>query len=133
MAPLGAAKLQALRVAPELKRNPQEHDRALAQILSTLHKQNDKDLAQGDLLDSLDPSLDTLPYLFALYATVSAATSQKGESKTLYPGGPLWSKLATFLVECDRLEIRYGGSMWKELVEVLGNTSLYPPTDGQVR
>lgn len=132
MSPLGVQTIKELRVKPEHKRDLREYDRQLNRIISIFQKQIEKDLTQGDLLDTLDPLHDTLPYLFTLYSHVIAATWNKGVPNTLRPRGRLWFKLATFLTECDPVEIRYGGSMWTELVEQLGETSQYDPVDGQV-
>ena len=132
MAPLTAEKIRALRASQAVKQIPRDYDRHLDKIAAAFEEEREADLIRSDLIDNLEPSTDTLPYLHVLFAHINAAVSPKGVSQTLRPGGSLWLKLARFLTTCDSIEIRFGGTKWRKLVEILGETSRYLHADDRV-
>lgn len=69
----------------------------------------------------LNPSVNTLPYLYVLLAHVHGSSSGKvalgSANKALLPGGRLWEPILTFLDNFDPIQIRYCG---QELRNLLG-------------
>jgi COP9 signalosome complex subunit 3 len=74
-----------------------------------------------DLLDVLNPTVNTISYIFALRHRVSALAenpkSQKSIPEQLRPGGALWNKIVLFFENADPVQLRYVGAEWKKLVE----------------
>ncbi|KAL9026372.1 MAG: hypothetical protein Q9196_004956 [Gyalolechia fulgens] len=65
----------------------------------------------GDLLDILDPSINTLPYLYVLFAHINAS-----RQKASIVGGPLWFKALDFFERFDPVQVRYVGTEFRRLV-----------------
>ncbi|KAI9707352.1 MAG: hypothetical protein M1836_000312 [Candelina mexicana] len=82
----------------------------------------------GDLLDILDPSINTLPYLYVLLARNNAAQGSGKQSnnalpRTSVPGGTLWKKMVDFLARFDGRQVRYAGDEWRRLVEFVAKAA----------
>lgn len=73
----------------------------------------------GDLLDILDPSINTLPSLYVLLAHI-AATTQKAS----IVGGPLWFKALEFCERFDPVQVRYVGTEFRRLVVYVRDVAL---------
>lgn len=83
------------------------------------------------VLQVLDPSINTLPYLYTLHAQIQdAATKKTATTKygALAPESPLWSKIKSFIEQFDPVQIRYGGSEFRRLVEIIGKSVQSPST-----
>lgn len=68
----------------------------------------------------LDPSINSLPYLFALLAhikNVSGKNRKGSPSENFSPGQPLWTKMRLFIDTFDPLQIRYTGNEMRWLLE----------------
>ena len=77
------------------------------------------------VLQVLDPSINTLPYLYALHAQIQdAATKQSAAAKSVAvsPASPLWAKIVSFVERFDPVQIRYGGSEFRRLVEIIAKS-----------
>ncbi|KAL8950474.1 MAG: hypothetical protein Q9222_003489 [Ikaeria aurantiellina] len=68
----------------------------------------------GDLLDIIDPSINSLPFLYTLLAHFNA-----GKQKGIPVGGPLWSKALEFFERFDPVQIRYVGTEFRRLIIVI--------------
>ncbi|KAL8912898.1 MAG: hypothetical protein Q9171_002192 [Xanthocarpia ochracea] len=73
----------------------------------------------GDLLEILDPSINTLPFLYVLLAHLSA-----GKRKATTIGSPLWFKALIFLDRFDPVQIRYVGTEFRRLVVCVKDMAL---------
>ncbi|BCR89081.1 putative COP9 subunit 3 [Aspergillus chevalieri] len=76
-------------------------------------------------LDNLEPSLHTLPYLLIWGHHVCSIRNESGNPfpEAVRPGGKLWSKAVHFLMGFDPIQVRYAGSEWRELVELVGQSA----------
>ncbi|KAL9596924.1 MAG: hypothetical protein Q9219_005487 [cf. Caloplaca sp. 3 TL-2023] len=72
----------------------------------------------GDLLDILDPSINTLPYLYALLAHINA-----NRQKASIVGGALWFKTLDFFDNFDPVQVRYVGTEFRRLVVYTRDTA----------
>ncbi|KAL9035705.1 MAG: hypothetical protein Q9180_004717 [Flavoplaca navasiana] len=73
----------------------------------------------GDLLDILDPSINTLPFLYVLLAHSNA-----GKQKAPTIGSPLWQKALDFLRTFDSVQVRYVGMEFRRLVMFVRDVAL---------
>ncbi|KAL2039789.1 hypothetical protein N7G274_007648 [Stereocaulon virgatum] len=74
----------------------------------------------GDLLDIIDPSVNTVSYLYVLLAQINNSSGkQKADSTSdsYKPGTPLWLKMMLFLGDFDPVQIRYVGNELRNLIE----------------
>ena len=118
--------LEKLRTTDSLKQSEREYEEHLyraSKLLSGL-KDGEAALSPNDssksALDLLDPAHDTLSYLFILTSQVKLAKqNQKKWPAELASGSPLLQKVVEFLLRCDRVEIRFGGLQWRQLVETV--------------
>jgi COP9 signalosome complex subunit 3 len=108
-----------------LKSNLDYHKRArqFAQQLlnvSAAHFLKGADTPQ-DVLEVLNPAVNTIAYAFALQARILAAgdtpKTQKQVPDQLRPGGAVWNKLVLFMETFDPIQIRYIGNEWRRLLE----------------
>ena len=72
----------------------------------------------------MDPSVNSLPYLFTLLAHIQAAQDHRGgesgqEALSIHPSGALWVKIVEFLTRFDSRQVRYTGAEWRRLVELV--------------
>ncbi|KAI4129796.1 MAG: hypothetical protein LQ338_002047 [Usnochroma carphineum] len=73
----------------------------------------------GDLLDILDPSINTLPYLYVLLAHIN-----DGRQKSSVLGGPLWLKAVDFVERFDEVQVRYVGTEFRRLTVWIRDVAL---------
>ncbi|MCJ1452493.1 hypothetical protein MMC28_002836 [Mycoblastus sanguinarius] len=76
----------------------------------------------GDLLSILDPSINTLPYLFVLLAHIGGSSGKQKAgtiSEAFAPGSLLWQKMLDFVERFDPVQIRYSGNEFRRLVELV--------------
>ncbi|KAL8727281.1 MAG: hypothetical protein Q9166_006162 [cf. Caloplaca sp. 2 TL-2023] len=73
----------------------------------------------GDLLDILDPSINTLPFLYVLLAHIDA-----GKQKTTMVGSPLWLKAMDFLQRFDSVQVRYIGTEFRRIIMFVRDVAL---------
>lgn len=74
----------------------------------------------GDLLDIIDPSKNTLPYLYTLLAHIcnSGGKQKFGSiSDSFRPGSALWQKMLDFMERFDERQIRYAGTELRRLID----------------
>ncbi|KAF2739397.1 hypothetical protein EJ04DRAFT_484181 [Polyplosphaeria fusca] len=75
-----------------------------------------------DVLEALNPSVNSIAYIFALHARISAAIDNKFNKslpESVRPGGYLWNKVDNFMNTFDPVQIRYVGTEWRKLMEYL--------------
>ncbi|KAL8688945.1 MAG: hypothetical protein Q9218_005270 [Villophora microphyllina] len=73
----------------------------------------------GDLLDILDPSINTLPYLFVLLGHIYSS-----KQKPTVVEGLLWIKALDFLDRFDAVQVRYVGTEFRRLVLAIRDIAL---------
>ncbi|KAL8765421.1 MAG: hypothetical protein Q9209_007489 [Squamulea sp. 1 TL-2023] len=73
----------------------------------------------GSLLDILDPSINTLPFLYVLLANLGA-----GKQKATTVGNPLWLKSVEFLHRFDPVQVRYVGTEFRRLIMYVKDIAL---------
>lgn len=112
------AALLSFPPAKGTKISPKEYDtqistytRALNQIPSTTWT---KSVDKKNVLDLLDPSVNSLPYLFALNAQLKAADTNEQEQLVFLVG-----RANEFLNSFDPIQVRYEGAQWYSLLETL--------------
>lgn len=66
----------------------------------------------------MDPSINTLPYLFVLLAHIGG-TSGKQKSDSFKPESQLWEKALDFLQRFDPVQIRYAGGEFRRLFDTI--------------
>ncbi|KAL8826865.1 MAG: hypothetical protein Q9191_003537 [Dirinaria sp. TL-2023a] len=110
---------------PPIPLSDADYDTQIKSVLQLLNETSARKLTagvsgSGDLLDILDPSVNTLPYLYALLAHINGASSGKlafGSANTaLLPGGRLWEPMLTFMDRFDPIQIRYSGQEFRNLI-----------------
>lgn len=80
----------------------------------------------GDPLSILDPSINTLPYLYVLLAHINGSSGKQPsgtQSKAFSPNGPLWLRMLDFVEKFDPIQIRYGGTEFRHLIELVAKTA----------
>ncbi|MCJ1294868.1 hypothetical protein MMC34_006427 [Xylographa carneopallida] len=111
---------------PPHQLSDREYDRQIKALVQLLHETSASKLAKGvagggDLLDILDPAVNSLPYLYTLLAHLGGSHDEKqsgnGLLKVFYPGGQLWEKMLEFVEHFDPVQIRYAGHKWRYLLE----------------
>ncbi|KAL8818359.1 MAG: hypothetical protein Q9223_002994 [Gallowayella weberi] len=73
----------------------------------------------GDLLDILDPSINTLPFLYVLLAHINA-----GKQKATTIGSPLWLKALDFLNRFDSVQVRYVGTEFRRITTFIRDVAI---------
>lgn len=70
---------------------------------------------------ALDPSVNSLSYLFALlgFYEVERIKSRENWPAVLQPGGPVWPKTLKFFETFDPVQVRYAGHQWRRLLELV--------------
>lgn len=132
MAPPSKDVIMAMRANPETASIPSRYDRHLKHVVKTVESQFGSALPSDELLGTLDPSIDTIPYACILDTILKAKVTPKSITESLYPGGALWRNLAAFVATYNPVEARYIGSRWRRLVAIFANTSKYPSNDIKV-
>lgn len=71
----------------------------------------------------LDPSINSLPYLYVLVAHINSVASGKlplgSKTSALLPGGRLWGPLLRFMEHFDPIQVRYGGAEFKRFISAI--------------
>ena len=57
-----------------------------------------------------------MPYILALLIRIRSLAVDDGAFR---PGGPLWQKTVTFLEGFNVVQIRYTGSLWRDLLHAV--------------
>ena len=130
---------------PETPPSDAECDKQYRAILKELHETSESTLTGGieggkdaldvsdgkssfsqkaDVFQLLDPSVNSLPYLFVLLAHIKHAYGKSNKDKPVNafkPGQPLWRRMETFVDHFDPLQIRYVGHETRRLLELIVN------------
>ncbi|KAJ5543037.1 hypothetical protein N7535_005461 [Penicillium sp. DV-2018c] len=77
------------------------------------------------LINHFDPAVESIPYLFVLHMQIQRTQEGSGDAfpVDLLPMGKLWARAAHFLGCFDRVQVRYAGREWRQLVELVGKAS----------
>jgi COP9 signalosome complex subunit 3 len=82
----------------------------------------------------LDPNVNSLAYLHTLLIHARSRPGREAESVPGYlciaPSERLWSKMVGFLGSFDKRQIRYAGSEWRKVIEIVAESA---KKTGQVR
>ncbi|MCJ1309405.1 hypothetical protein MMC25_003064 [Agyrium rufum] len=70
-------------------------------------------------LTVLDPSRNTISYLFTLLTHIQQAQALKETSKIFRPGTFLWTKAELFFQQFDPIQVRYVGPEWKAVLDAM--------------
>ncbi|KAI9818306.1 MAG: hypothetical protein M1832_004424 [Thelocarpon impressellum] len=109
-----------------------EYDEQIHGLLQILNRTSGGKLAsgvkgKGNLLDILDPAINSIPYLHTIldHLHTAKARPDKDDSSILTtpPGGPLWDRIVAFLACFDARQIRYAGAEWRRLLEVVAKSA----------
>ncbi|KAL2049655.1 hypothetical protein ABVK25_010115 [Lepraria finkii] len=76
----------------------------------------------GDLLDIIDPSVNTISYLYVLLAQINSPSGKQKAGSTSDSYAPvtlLWLKTLEFMERFDHIQIRYVGNEFRRLVEMM--------------
>ncbi|KAK8242526.1 hypothetical protein IWZ00DRAFT_379587 [Phyllosticta capitalensis] len=109
--------------------SPSEYDQAIRSFLQTLDGINPYfwiagALGDEKLLNVLDPSVNSIPYLYVLSSQIRALLDQPKDAslpENIRPGGELFAELATFLSSFDPMQMRYLGKTWRQVIEQLAH------------
>ncbi|KAA6413378.1 MAG: hypothetical protein FRX48_03124 [Lasallia pustulata] len=109
-----------------------DYDRSIKGLVQNLNQVAASKLTSGvsgggDLLDILDPKINTLPYLYTLLAHIAGPQAGKqansATSKLFAPSGALWLKMVEFMDQFDPVQVRYAGQSWRRLVETVAKVA----------
>lgn len=106
--------------APELQER-REYDKQAREFVDGLNKVGTSHFLKSadtpqDVLNVLDPTVNSIAYAFALRVRIHAAI-EKNNTTSLEPRKPLWDKLVLFLESFDPVQMRYAGFEYRRLVE----------------
>ncbi|KAF2106306.1 hypothetical protein BDV96DRAFT_336645 [Lophiotrema nucula] len=112
--------------APEVQQK-REYDAAARQFVAKVSNISHPHFLKGaetsgDVLEILHPESNSIAYIFALHARISAlsdAKFQKGIPDQLRPGGYIWNKVENFMQNFDPVQVRYVGQEWRRLMDYL--------------
>ncbi|KAF2457588.1 hypothetical protein BDY21DRAFT_363855 [Lineolata rhizophorae] len=111
---------------PSFRQTKAEYDGAITTYIKALNEvpsvawtetgQDGKDMFQR-----LDPSVNSIPYAYALVACVDRfeKTIINQLPEELAPGGYVWNHMVVFLTMFDPIQVRYIGREWRRIVEFL--------------
>lgn len=75
----------------------------------------------------LDPSINTLPYLYTLLAHIehgqTANQTPAATLKAFPPMGHLWGKMLDFMEHFDPVQVRYVGYEWRRLIDAVSRVA----------
>ncbi|KAJ5295182.1 hypothetical protein N7508_010003, partial [Penicillium antarcticum] len=101
--------------------------RELVEYLKRLLSTKALDALANDesILDHFNPARDSIPYLFILRLQIQTAQETTVETvpTKIQPKGVLWTRSVDFLRNFDRIQVRYVGREWRELLEIVGHAS----------
>ncbi|MCJ1397889.1 hypothetical protein MMC11_001085 [Xylographa trunciseda] len=118
---------------PLQKLSSHEYNRLIKALVQLLHQTMPSQLVKGvagggDLLDILDPAINTLPYLHTLLAHIGGTQDEQQSGNALLkifpPGGHLWQKMLDFVERFDPIQVRYVGHEWRRLLEKIARVGL---------
>ena len=72
----------------------------------------------------LDPSINTLPYLFALMAKINDSGGKQKEGSSTHgfsPGSQLWERMLVFMESFDPIQVRYAGHEFGRLIDLMAD------------
>jgi COP9 signalosome complex subunit 3 len=129
---------QLLEFPPDKQLSPKDYDKKANEFIKLLSKQQDPTWTKlhnkQNILDLLNPSTNTLPYIYAL----AAQTAHVG--KTGAKTEELLNRAVVFLASFDPVQIRYAGDAWSSLLNwcfdiypQLRITDCTPLTTGMLR
>ncbi|KAI9885759.1 MAG: hypothetical protein M1823_002437 [Watsoniomyces obsoletus] len=118
---------------PEKPFSDSYYDQQMRTLLGHLNRTSASWLTSGlgdgsDLLDMLNPGVNSIPYLYTLLAHVQALPAQPHLEAnpnaprwlvSVTPGSPLWTRMITFLKEFDPRQVRYAGYEWRKVIEIV--------------
>ncbi|CAG8023800.1 unnamed protein product [Penicillium olsonii] len=118
-----SAHLQTSMPSDEYERRIRELVDYCKRLSST--KTLDTSIHEESFLDYLDPSNDSIAYLFVLGVQVQRAQELSGNNcpADIRPGGKLWARTAQFLTRFDRIQVRHNGKEWRQLLEIVAQAS----------
>ncbi|KAK5169027.1 uncharacterized protein LTR77_006336 [Saxophila tyrrhenica] len=103
-----------LEFPPEKKLSNKEYDKRANDLIKHLNKQSDsawvKHLNKGSILDLLNPSTNSLPYLYALVAQANNAGKDRARRDEVL------NRSAVFFATFDPIQVRYAGSVFYDLL-----------------
>jgi COP9 signalosome complex subunit 3 len=102
--------------SPELAKR-RDYDSKARSFVSQLNAIQPSNWSKGDVLQILNPAVNSIAYAFALRHRISALLEKRSVPDTLQPGGSLWNQLVLFLETADPIQLRYVGKEWRQLVE----------------
>ncbi|KAF2000546.1 hypothetical protein P154DRAFT_522452 [Amniculicola lignicola CBS 123094] len=111
--------------APALKQKVQ-YDKAARQFVQQVSNIAPQHFSKGadtpqDVFELLDPTTNSIAYIYALLARIGTATDgfklSKGISDQVRPGGSLWNRMVIFVDSFDPIQIRYAGNAWRRLLD----------------
>ncbi|KAL9122363.1 MAG: hypothetical protein Q9187_001080 [Circinaria calcarea] len=103
-----------------------EYDKQIRALVQLLNHTSASKLTSGmssgdDLLDVLNPSINTLPYLHTLLAHIENAQNSKqsvaANLKAFSPSSELWRKMLKFMEHFDPIQVRYVGHEFRRLID----------------
>ncbi|KAJ5473659.1 hypothetical protein N7475_003225 [Penicillium sp. IBT 31633x] len=107
-----------------------EYDRRIRELVEYFRrllstKALDAFAEDESFLNHFDPAIDSIPYLFGLHLQIQKAQELSGDAFPVKfrPMGKLWTCAARFLESFDRVQVRYVGREWRQLVELVGHAS----------
>ncbi|CAG7937779.1 unnamed protein product [Penicillium salamii] len=108
-----------------------EYDRRIRELVDYLKRLSstktlDPAAYDESFLDHFDPSKDSITYLFVLGMQIQSAQERSGNTcpADIRPAGKLWARAAQFLAGFDRIQVRYTGREWRQLVEIVAQASM---------
>ncbi|KAF2835018.1 hypothetical protein M501DRAFT_1020231 [Patellaria atrata CBS 101060] len=115
-----------LSFPPETVVAPSEYDRQIRALISNLSNIPGSTFAKGagaerDLLDVLNPAVNSIPYLYVLLAQIHSHGDRpkhlKHVADAVKPDSLLWARIAHFLEVFDPIQIRYVGQEYRRLLD----------------
>lgn len=102
----------------------EQYDIDAHQVLQALKKLNLSDASKVlEVIQAIDPQTSTIPYVFLLSSIIDSQLSQKSAARAvppvLLPEGKLWSEITQALLAFDPYQVRYVGTQFVKIVEVV--------------
>ena len=111
-----------LAFPPEKQVSTKEYDKQATEFVKGLTKIAEttwtKGISKQNILDLLNPAVNSLPYLFALIAQWHAAGKDRARNEDAY------NRSIVFFSSFDPIQIRYAGEHWRNLMDFAFD--LYP-------
>lgn len=84
------------------------------------YEKSSRALTESAGVQIIDPSKNTLPYLYTLLAHIHGSGGKQKSSSisdTYRPGSALWQKMLDFMERFDGRQIRYAGTELRRLID----------------